>query len=127
MLGAVPWFAEVLQGLPHAGRLLEVPEGPGLGVEIDEAVARAIPSSPRCSTLARRSWRTAQWSIGETMSGRLKDKIAIITGAGQGIGAATARCFAAEGARVVVAEINAEPERDGRRNWRPKEREQFSF
>jgi NAD(P)-dependent dehydrogenase (short-subunit alcohol dehydrogenase family) len=42
------------------------------------------------------------------MSGRLKDKIAIITGAGQGIGAATARCFAAEGARIVVAEINPE-------------------
>jgi len=42
------------------------------------------------------------------MPGRLKDKLAIITGAGQGIGAATARCFAAEGARVVVAEINPE-------------------
>jgi NAD(P)-dependent dehydrogenase (short-subunit alcohol dehydrogenase family) len=42
------------------------------------------------------------------MPGRLKDKIAIVTGAGQGIGAATARCFAAEGAHVVVAEINAE-------------------
>jgi NAD(P)-dependent dehydrogenase (short-subunit alcohol dehydrogenase family) len=42
------------------------------------------------------------------MPGRLKDKVAIITGAGQGIGAATARCFAAEGARVVVAEINSE-------------------
>jgi len=42
------------------------------------------------------------------MAERLKDKIAIITGAGQGIGAATARCFAAEGARVVVAEINPE-------------------
>jgi NAD(P)-dependent dehydrogenase (short-subunit alcohol dehydrogenase family) len=39
---------------------------------------------------------------------RLKDKVAIVTGAGQGIGAATARCFAAEGARVVVAEVNPE-------------------
>ena len=35
---------------------------------------------------------------------RLDGKIAIVTGAGQGIGEAIARKFAAEGARVVVAE-----------------------
>jgi NAD(P)-dependent dehydrogenase (short-subunit alcohol dehydrogenase family) len=40
------------------------------------------------------------------MSGRLAGKIAVVTGAGQGIGAAIARCFAAEDASVVVAEIN---------------------
>ena len=39
---------------------------------------------------------------------RLKDKVAIITGAAQGIGEAYARRFAAEGAKVVVADINAE-------------------
>jgi len=39
---------------------------------------------------------------------RLKDKVAIITGAGQGIGRAYANRFAKEGARVVVAEINEE-------------------
>src|SRR5258708_7736231 len=39
---------------------------------------------------------------------RLKDKVAIITGAGQGIGEAYARRFAAEGAKVVVADVNAE-------------------
>ncbi|MEO8602831.1 MAG: SDR family oxidoreductase [bacterium] len=39
---------------------------------------------------------------------RLKDKVAIITGAGQGIGEAYAIRFAAEGAKVVVADINAE-------------------
>jgi 3-oxoacyl-[acyl-carrier protein] reductase len=37
---------------------------------------------------------------------RLKDRVAIITGAGQGIGRAYAHRFAEEGARVVVAEIN---------------------
>ncbi|MGI3171056.1 SDR family oxidoreductase [Pseudooceanicola sp. C21-150M6] len=40
------------------------------------------------------------------MTGRLQDKVALITGAGQGIGAAIARAFAREGATVVVAEIN---------------------
>lgn len=40
------------------------------------------------------------------MSGRLQNKIAIITGAGRGIGAAIARAFAAEGANVVVAEMD---------------------
>ncbi|MCB1391291.1 MAG: glucose 1-dehydrogenase [Rhodobacteraceae bacterium] len=39
---------------------------------------------------------------------RLKDKTAIVTGAGSGFGAGIARKFAAEGARVIVADINAE-------------------
>jgi NAD(P)-dependent dehydrogenase (short-subunit alcohol dehydrogenase family) len=38
--------------------------------------------------------------------GRLQDKVAVITGAGQGIGLAYAERFLAEGAKVVVAEIN---------------------
>jgi NAD(P)-dependent dehydrogenase (short-subunit alcohol dehydrogenase family) len=38
---------------------------------------------------------------------RLKDKVAFITGAGAGIGAAAALRFAREGAKVVVAEIDA--------------------
>ena len=36
---------------------------------------------------------------------RLKDKVAIVTGAASGMGAATARLFAREGARVVVADL----------------------
>jgi len=37
---------------------------------------------------------------------RLKNKVAVITGAGSGIGAEAARLFASEGARVVVADID---------------------
>src|SRR5438132_2372813 len=44
--------------------------------------------------------------------GRLEGKVAIVTGAGSGIGEATARLMAREGASVVVADINgAEAER----------------
>lgn len=39
---------------------------------------------------------------------RLKDKVAIVTGAAQGIGEACARRFAAEGAKVVVSDVQAE-------------------
>jgi NAD(P)-dependent dehydrogenase (short-subunit alcohol dehydrogenase family) len=42
------------------------------------------------------------------MAGKLDGKIAVITGAGRGIGLAIAQRFAAEGARVVLADINAE-------------------
>jgi len=37
---------------------------------------------------------------------RLKDKVAIITGAGSGIGQASAIIFAREGAKVIVADYN---------------------
>jgi 3-oxoacyl-[acyl-carrier protein] reductase len=39
---------------------------------------------------------------------RFVDKVAIVTGAGQGIGEAYAKALAAEGAAVVIAEINEE-------------------
>jgi 3-oxoacyl-[acyl-carrier protein] reductase len=43
---------------------------------------------------------------------RLETKVAVITGAGRGIGRATALRFAAEGASVVVAEIDVDTAQD---------------
>jgi 2-dehydro-3-deoxy-L-fuconate 4-dehydrogenase len=41
------------------------------------------------------------------MAGRLKDKIALVTAAGQGIGRAIAECFVAEGAKVIATDLDA--------------------
>jgi NAD(P)-dependent dehydrogenase (short-subunit alcohol dehydrogenase family) len=42
------------------------------------------------------------------MDGLLNDRIAMVTGGGGGIGAATARLFADHGAQVVIADVDAE-------------------
>ena len=43
--------------------------------------------------------------------GRLEGKVAIVTGAGQGVGRGIALVFAREGAKVVVAEVNPDTAR----------------
>jgi len=43
-----------------------------------------------------------------TVQGRLAGRVAVLTGAGSGIGLATARRFVAEGARVVLVDLNPE-------------------
>src|SRR3546814_11204864 len=42
------------------------------------------------------------------MSNRMAGKVALVTGAASGLGAAQARLFAKEGAKVVVADMNVE-------------------
>jgi NAD(P)-dependent dehydrogenase (short-subunit alcohol dehydrogenase family) len=43
---------------------------------------------------------------------KFKDKVAVVTGAGAGIGQAVAKAFALEGASVVIVDINEEPAND---------------
>jgi 3-oxoacyl-[acyl-carrier protein] reductase len=46
--------------------------------------------------------------MSEAKGARLKDKVAIITGGAEGIGYAYAAGFAAEGAKIVIADVNME-------------------
>ena len=54
---------------------------------------------------------------------RLTEKVCVVTGAGQGIGRATARRLGAEGAEVIIAERNEFERRcDARANYRVRRR-----
>src|SRR2546430_17280341 len=56
----------------------------------------------------RPGWRPAPITEGQDMDLGLKDKVAIVTGSARGLGAATARRLAQEGAKVVINDIVAD-------------------
>src|ERR1700684_1557416 len=56
---------------------------------------------------AQHHWRArARLAQGIIMPGKLDGRVSIVTAGGAGIGAATVRRFAAEGAAVVVADLS---------------------
>src|SRR3546814_13167469 len=69
------------------------------------ASPRGVPRSQATARAARPGPRHAMNP--STRGGRLAGKAAIVTGAATGIGEATARLYADEGAKVVVADIRA--------------------
>src|SRR5215213_6476539 len=70
---------------------------------MDRPANRSRPTHRRRAASSRPSI-TPSTSM-EGVMGRLQDKVTIITGGASGMGRVAARMFAAEGARVVVADV----------------------
>jgi rhamnose utilization protein RhaD (predicted bifunctional aldolase and dehydrogenase)/NAD(P)-dependent dehydrogenase (short-subunit alcohol dehydrogenase family) len=80
---------------------------------IKTAMHTSAFGGPRYMTKARvdfiESWEVEHYRrtlLSTTSQGRLHNRVAVVTGAGQGIGEGIARGLAKEGAHVVIADIN---------------------
>ena len=82
-------------------------------------VAAASATASAAGTLAYTSCDASSWSpasyplalappVVVSKPGRLQGRSAIVTGAASGMGAASAKLFAAEGAKVAVVDVNGE-------------------
>ena len=82
-----------------------------------ETKAIATGSMRRVLSYARATRKAciSRHSARGRLDGQFEEKVAIVTGAGGGIGQAYAEALAREGAAVVVADINAEGAAEGRR------------
>jgi len=71
-----------------------------------EAIGRFAPLGP-ADTFDMEYWSLEQAKLGKSTERRLERQVAVVTGGGGAIGAAIARAFAAQGAEVVVLDIDA--------------------
>src|SRR5579859_2126057 len=75
-----------------------------------------LATFPRCdrawTSAAARALNGAMTNTVESKQGRLAGKVAIVTGAASGFGAGIATQFVAEGARVVIADLNGDGAED---------------
>jgi rhamnose utilization protein RhaD (predicted bifunctional aldolase and dehydrogenase)/NAD(P)-dependent dehydrogenase (short-subunit alcohol dehydrogenase family) len=70
-----------------------------------EAVGRFMPIG-EADTFDMEYWSLEQAKLGKSSLKRLAGQVVVVTGAGSGIGAATAKAFAAEGAEVALLDLD---------------------